>query len=192
MSQHSNKIGSRLSTIRYEMTRDFMAHYTANKIPEFTEENEEMMLKIFQIPNMETCIVTGETIRKSGGDHLFEVRGYLRKTGKCGIEQKWNRLPVSTGQNVKYKKYKCHDKTGKEYKKNIGWEELTEDEFNQQTDDMKERYLQIRKWMKYCQSQGVSLGWELPEEAVNEMEKSISIAMENLQKGLTRMKEISD
>jgi len=188
MANKSSKMKSRLSTIRYEMTRDFIAHYASTRVPEFTVENENKLMEIFQLPNLKTCIVTGEKVAKSGGDHLFEVRGYLKKTGKVGIEQKWNRLPVSTGENIRYKKYKF-ETNGKEYVKNIGFEILTEEELVKCSDEKKSLYHKIRNWVDYCEGQNVSLGFQMPEAAEREMENSIGKAMDILLTGIEKMKQ---
>ena len=191
MAGQSSKMKSRLSTIRYEMTRDFIAHHTSKIIPEFTSEDEQKMMEIFEIPDMKTCVVTGEKVAKSGGDHLFEVRGYLKKTGKVGIEQKWNRLPVSTSENIRYKKFKFTDDNGKSYTKNIGWEELTDAEFNLCTPKQQRLYRNIRKWFSYCDEKNVMLGVEMPDGARIEMEKAIDSAMDILLEGIERMKNTS-
>jgi hypothetical protein len=187
MAGKSSKMKSRLSTIRYEMTRDFMSDFASKRVPQFTEEHENKLMEIFEIPNLKTCIVTGEKVAKSGGDHLFEVRGYLKKTGKVGIEQKWNRLPVSTGENIRYKKYKFTE-NGKEYVKNIGYELLTEDELRQCSKEKKALYHKIRNWVNYCERQNVSLGYIMPKEAEKEMEIAIEKAMEILLLGIENMK----
>ena len=101
------------------MTRDFVADYTSRHIPEFTAKDEIAMKKIFSIPNLNTCVVTGQEVANSGGDHLFEVRGQFKKTGKVGIEQRWNRIPVLPEENKRYKKYEFVDPNGKKYYKNI-------------------------------------------------------------------------
>ena len=189
MTGKSSKIKSRLSTIRYEMTRDFIAHHTSTLIPDFTEENENKLMDIFKIPDLKTCIVTGEKVKKSGGDHLFEVRGYLKKTGKVGIEQKWNRLPVSTGENIRYKKYKFETLKGDMYTKNIGFELLTEQELRLCSDDKKSLYHKIRNWVDYCESQNVSLGYEMPKAAEREMDLAIQKAMDVLLAGIENMKQ---
>ena len=183
---------SRLSTIRYEMTRDFIEYYTSDTIPEFTEDHATKLMEIFQIPNMQTCIVTGEKVAKGKGDHLFEVRGYLKKSGKVGIEQKWNMLPVSGTENTRYKKFKFTDKLGKKYTKNIGFEELTEEELAKCSDREKSLYQMIRRWFAYCESQNVKLGWEMPKSAEDEMEAAIDEAMQVLLMGIEKMKQSLD
>ena len=104
MAGQSSKMKSRLSTIRYEMTRDFIAHHTSKIIPEFTSEDEQKMMEIFEIPDMKTCVVTGEKVAKSGGDHLFEVRGYLKKLAglvlnKNGIDCRYQLAKTSAIRN---------------------------------------------------------------------------------------------
>jgi len=173
------------------MTRDFIAHHTSKIIPDFTEKDEQKMMDIFGIPDLKTCVVTGEKVAKSGGDHLFEVRGYLKKTGKVGIEQKWNRLPVSTSENIRYKKFKFTDTNGKSYTKNIGWEELTEFEYENCTPQQQKLYRNIRNWFSYCEGKNVMLGVEMPEPARIEMENAIESAMEILLHGIENMKNTS-
>ena len=167
MAGQSSKMKSRLSTIRYEMTRDFIAHHTSKIIPEFTSEDEQKMMEIFEIPDMKTCVVTGEKVAKSGG------------------------LPVSTSENIRYKKFKFTDDNDKSYTKNIGWEELTDAEFNLCTSKQQRLYQNIRKWFSYCEEKNVVLGVEMPDAARIEMEKAIDSAMEILLEGIERMKNTS-
>lgn len=162
MARISSNVNSRKSTIRYEMTRDFVAKYTAKFIPEFSNEDRVKMLEIFQIPDLKTCIVTGQKVAKTGGDHLFEVRGYYKKTGKVGIEQKWNRLPVTTGENKRYKKYEFIDENNKKYTKNIGYQKLTENELKMCDHGKKKLYNNIQKWIDHCDSRSVKLYVEMP------------------------------
>ena len=53
MAGKSSKMKSRLSTIRYEMTRDFMSDFASKRVPQFTEEHESKLMEIFGISNEE-------------------------------------------------------------------------------------------------------------------------------------------
>jgi|GEM_PF-3569397 hypothetical protein len=187
MAKKSSNVRSRNSTIRYEMTRDFIANYTSKFIPGFSETDEAKMLEIFAIPDMKTCVVTGQKVSKTGGDHLFEVRGYYKKTGKVGIEQKWNRLPVTNDQNKRYKKYQFIDENEKKYTKNIGYENLTEEELKMCDEGQRELYQNIQTWIDYCDTRGVELGVEMPKDAEEKMNIAIEEAIDILEKGIENM-----
>ncbi|MDB0004595.1 hypothetical protein N9E21_01850 [Candidatus Poseidoniaceae archaeon] len=187
MAKKSSNVNSRKSTIRYEMTRDFVANYTAKFIPEFSDEDELKMLEIFNIPDLKTCIVTGQKVAKTGGDHLFEVRGYYKKTEKVGIEQKWNRLPVTTDENKRYKKYDFVDENHKKYTKNIGYQKLTEDELEMCDKQKKDLYNNIQNWVDYCDNRGVKLCVKMPTNAEKHMNTAIDEAFTILEKGIEKM-----
>ena len=42
----------------------------------------------YDVKDMKECFVTGKQ-SKGVGDHLYEVNGYHRYTGKRGINDKW-------------------------------------------------------------------------------------------------------
>ena len=187
MAKKSSNVNSRKSTIRYEMTRDFVANYTAKFIPEFSDADQIKMLGIFKIPDLKTCIVTGQKVAKTGGDHLFEVRGYYKKTDKVGIEQKWNRLPVTTDENKRYKKYDFVDENHKRYTKNIGYQKLTKNELEMCDKGKKELYNNIQTWIDYCDSRGVKLYVKMPTEAEKQMNDAIDEAFAIFEKGIEKM-----
>lgn len=187
MAKQARNVNSRKSTIRYEMTRDFVADYTSRHIPEFTAKDEIAMKKIFSIPNLNTCVVTGQEVAKSGGDHLFEVRGYFKKTGKVGIEQRWNRIPVLPEENKRYKKYEFVDPNGKKYYKNIGFEDLSDEELESCSLDKIRLYQSIKSWFEYCDERGVKLFVQMPKKAEEVMNNAVDLAFEILENGVNSM-----
>jgi hypothetical protein len=54
----AQKTAGRGSSLRYELIRDFSKLYNKN-IPEYTDSDKERKLEIFNIPNSETSIVSG-------------------------------------------------------------------------------------------------------------------------------------
>ena len=93
--------------------------------------------------------MTGK-ISNGKGDHIYEVRGFLKETGCYGSESEWNIIPVIGSENKKYKKM-CG--------KDIGYETLTYDEFEQCTEQQRDIYKKIIKWKHYCNDRGGKLVW---------------------------------
>jgi hypothetical protein len=173
----AQKTAGRGSSLRYELIRDFSKLYNKN-IPEYTDSDKERKLEIFNIPNSETSIVSGEPTTKGGGDHLYEVRGYYRHTSQYGIESEWNKLPVTAGENKSYKKM-CG--------KDVGWQKLTEEELTTLSEDNQILYRCIQEWFSYCESRGVSLCFEMPETVEDIMEETVENALTALRRGFQQM-----
>ena len=126
--------------------------------PEFTEDDRKKKCEIFGIPNDKTCFITGKPC-KGTGDHLFEINGYANKTnGLHGTDDEWNKIPVIGAKNKSYK-----TKFGKNKKKNIGYQDLTDEELKECTDEQKIYYQKIKLWKEYVKKRGASLTWKLTE-----------------------------
>lgn len=139
-----------------------------NPNPEFTQEDLKKKLEILDVKDMKECFVTGKQ-SKGVGDHLYEVNGYHRYTGKRGINDKWNLLPVTGEKNKKYKKFHFM-MDNKIVKKDIGYQDLTEEELlylisseNEEEIKMAEVYLKVNQWKSYVKSRGASLCFEETE-----------------------------
>jgi len=139
-----------------------------NLNPIFTKENEKMKLKIFGIENIKTCFISGNPVN-GVGDHFYEINGYYKKTGKRGIDDPWNILPVCGVLNKSYKIFKFK-MNGKNIKKNIGYEELTNVELQFLIDsdeedyrEMADIYCKINKWKEYVEQLEANICYEEKE-----------------------------
>ena len=136
--------------------------------PIFTEENKKMKLKIFGIDNIKTCFITGTSVN-GVGDHFYEINGYYKKTGKRGLDDPWNIIPVCGPKNKTYKIFKFK-MDGKNIKKNIGYEPLTMVELGFLIDSDEEKYREmadiyckIYEWKLYVEMQGAVICYEEDE-----------------------------
>ena len=126
--------------------------------PKFTEDDRKKKCEIFNIPNDKICFITGKPC-KGTGDHLFEINGYAKKTnGLHGTNDEWNKIPVIGSKNKSYK-----TKFGKN-NKNIGYQDLTDEELKKCTNDQKNIYQKIKSWKEYVKKRGASLTWKLTEK----------------------------
>ena len=136
--------------------------------PIFTEENKKMKLKIFGIDNIKTCFITGTSVN-GVGDHFYEINGYHKKTGKRGLDDPWNIIPVCGPKNKTYKIFKFK-MDGKNIKKNIGYEPLTMvelgfliDSDEEEYREMADIYCKIYEWKLYVEKQGAIICYEEDE-----------------------------
>ena len=116
----------RWSTINYELTKVFSVVESIGINPVFTEDDYKKKLEIFEIPNHKTCFISGEK-SKGRGDHIYEINGYYKYTQLYGIDDRWNTVPVKVSLNKGYKKLKFI-MNGKQIEKDIGYQDLTEEE----------------------------------------------------------------
>ena len=156
---------------KYYLTKVIMSKKPRNPSPE--PDDIRRKKEIFGIPDLNTCIVTGEPC-KGKGDHLFEINGYAKDTMKeygkemHGCDDWWNILPVVGRKNTSYKKYKFHDgKTTKD----IGWQTLTDDEQASLTPEKKCLYDKIQEWKKYVEERGAKLCYAFTEGDIAFMAK---------------------
>ena len=127
--------------------------------PEFTKEDRKKKCEILNIQNCKTCFISSEK-SKGVGDHLFEINGYAKVTnGKHGTYDEWNTVPVVGKLNKSYKKFKFENGNTKD----IGYQKLTQEGFNECSEKNKVIYTKIMKWQKYVRSRGAQLYWELTE-----------------------------
>ena len=141
-----------------------------NPNPEYTNEDNQKKLEIFDIPNNKTCFVTG--LKSNGrGDHIWEMNGYHKYTNRRGINDQWNIIPVVGSKNKTYKKIQFTMPDGKLVKKDIGYQKLTEEEelyMLQSEDDILmdsiRIYKQLEKWKQYVAERGAVLSFEEPNK----------------------------
>jgi|TARA_Y100000389_G_C17382128_1_gene474941 hypothetical protein len=153
----------------YYLSKYLSALLLEKKInPIFTKENEKMKLKIFGIDNIKICFISGKPVN-GVGDHFYEINGYHKKTGKRGIDDPWNILPVCGALNKSYKIFKFK-MNGKNIKKNIGYEPLTMvelgfliDSDEEEYREMAEIYCKIYEWRTYVEQQEAIICYEEDE-----------------------------
>lgn len=123
--------------------------------PFFTAEDLKTKLEIFGIDDEYTCFVSKEKQKAKGGDHLWEINGYNVATDYRGVDDEWNIIPVSSKLNTSYKIFDF-TMNNKKIKKNIGYETLTDDEYNylRHSNNTTHRkyvdiYDKITRWKRY-------------------------------------------
>ena len=122
--------------------------------PPFTKKDLQQKLKICGVPNLQTCIVTRKEKGVKVGDHVYETKGYFRKTGRYGIDDEWNTLPVCGAKNMSYKVFRHANK-------NIGYQTLTKREIKKCTKEQLRIYKIISNWKKYVKKRGAKMSFKL-------------------------------
>ena len=120
---------NRHSDQKYYLTKVLSEKYLIeNPNPVYTEEDHQKKLEIFEIPDDRTCFITGYD-SNGVGDHIYEINGYYRYTNRRGVNDNWNIVPVVGSRNKSYKKIKFTI-DGSKVKKDIGYQELTDEELD--------------------------------------------------------------
>ena len=146
---------NRWSDQKYYLNR-YLYYKNHDTNPTFTREDLKKKCEILEIPNCKTCFITGKECNGKG-DHLFEINGYAKVTnGLHGVYDDWNTVPVIGSMNKTYKT-KYNDK-------NIGYQELTDNDLLQCTDEQKTIYNKIQRWKEYVISRGASLTWKFNDQ----------------------------
>jgi hypothetical protein len=153
----------RWSDQNYYIVKALSAIYLkSNPNPDFTEKDYKMKCEIFDIPNDNTCFISGK-LSKGIGDHIYEINGYFKYTKKRGINDKWNLIPVAGEYNKNYKIFKFN-MNGINVKKNIGYETLTDNELiflvssiNHKYIEMADIYVKLHAWKMYVKKRGAKL-----------------------------------
>ena len=140
--------------------------------PEYTKQDEIEKCRILEIPKTNTCFITG-TSCNGVGDHVYEVNGYHRYTQKRGINDQWNIVPVCGTSNKIYKKVKFIMPNGTLVNKDIGYEELTEEEllflYQSTESDLISYaliYNKLKKWKEYVKKRGAIICYEEPDNFI--------------------------
>ena len=189
MERAIKKAKGRHSDQKYYLTKILCEKWLLkNPNPEYTKEDNQKKLEIFDIPDNRTCFVTG--LKSNGtGDHIYEINNYHKYTGRRGINDQWNIVPVVGSINKKYKKIKFTMSDGKLVKKDIGYQKLTEEEklyLLQSEDDTHidfiRVYRQLEKWNQYVVERGAVMSFVEPNEF-----KQIRIDFRNKYDELWRM-----
>lgn len=163
---------NRHSDQKYYLTKVLSEKYLIeNPNPVYTEEHHKKKLEIFEIPNNRTCFITGDD-SNGVGDHIYEINGYYRHTNRRGVNDDWNIVPVVGSKNKSYKKIKF-TMDGSKVKRDIGYQELTEEEQlfllqseNEEHIKFMETYMKIMKWKEYVHRCGAVMSYKEPENFI--------------------------
>lgn len=118
-------------------------------------QDREWKLKICGIPDERTCFVTKKSGGVGRGDHVFETKGYFKLTGKFGVDDDWNILPVAGSLNNTYKIFQFKDG----HVKNVGFQNLTRAELAECSKKQKHIYNVIRRWRAYTKRRNIRLSF---------------------------------
>lgn len=191
-SLNKKKKNNKLKTIekrkKRALARHTDSHYYITKYltsvivynPIFEDRDLNKKLEIFGIPDIHTCFISGTTQQGKGGDHLFEINGYSNITDFRGVDDEWNMIPVSSKYNVSYKiiKFSMNDKI---VKKNIGYEELTDEELSCLEESDRTIYEKISAWIKYVSKRGAIIKFKNPNnynKVLEDFSEEYKLAME--------------
>jgi len=143
-----------------------IGYITTNHRP--TAADKGAKKRIFDIEKDNQCVISG-MISSGAGDHMFEINGYAKQTGKHGRYDWWNTIPVIGLWNKKYKKIPVMTREGPVVK-DIGlhylpvdhpeYVEITAEQLEECLPEHGRIYNMFVEWKKYCESQGVSLFFE--------------------------------
>ena len=188
------------STISYEIIKGLTgAAVTAINNPTFTAADRNKKCQIFGIPDTVTSFIS-KTAAKGTGDHIFEIRGYYKKTGLYGVDDEWNTVPCTHAENKSWKKFTVWDGTTtwarggtkhkrgdpKLVKKDVGHESLTEANLNylktkadsesnksasQSATQKLHHYKMLDQWKDYCRSRGARLSYSPTCDQIQEIEE---------------------
>lgn len=122
--------------------------------PPFTKQDLKQKLKICGVPDLQTCLVTRQKKGVKVGDHVYETKGYFRRTGCYGVDDEWNTLPVCGAKNMSYKVFR-------HVNKNIGFQTLTNRELQKCTREQRRIYKIIKSWKRYVKKRGAKMSFKL-------------------------------
>lgn len=151
---------------RKAMLPEPIGYIKINRLPTIADKKKKK--DIFQINVDNQCVISG-MISSGAGDHMFEINGYAKQTGKHGRYDWWNTIPVIGTWNKKYKKIPVVTKEGMKildiglhylpgnHRKCVN---LTEEQLEECLPEHARIYNMFVEWKKYCEIQGVSLFFE--------------------------------
>ena len=132
--------------------------------PPFTAKDRRQKLKICGVANLRTCLVTREEKGVKVGDHVYETKGYHRKTGRYGIDDEWNTLPVGGAKNISYKVFR-------HLNKNVGYQTLTRRELKTCTVEQQRVYTILTQWKRYVKKRGAKMSFKLTKKQESHLEE---------------------
>lgn len=172
--------GRKFDTAKHVELHYIREYLEPRNVP-FDQEAACMKKHIFGQDWGQRCIWTGDYPKKGlSVDHVFDVRGGYgnkkkRKTGwhdggLRGGDSQWNILMVRQELNSGYKIFNHTKDHG--WRKNVGWQVLTQEEESQCTLQEIDLYSKIKQWRRYCDQRGARYCWEFPREMNIELENA--------------------
>lgn len=138
-----------------EVLNCYIKPWSQHLNPPMSPRDKQWKLKICNVPNDKTCFVTGKTSGVGRGDHVFETKGYYNLTGKFGVDDDWNTLPVAGSLNNSYKIFQFKDG----HVKHVGFQTLTPSELSECTKKQKHIYGVIRRWRAYTKRRNIKMSF---------------------------------
>ena len=93
-------------------------------------------------------------------------------TNRYGSDSPWNTIFVISELNSGYKIFKF-EKNGREWKKQIGYETLTGEEYNMCDEKHKKIYNAINDWREYVNMRGACMSYEFSKEKNQKIDETI-------------------
>lgn len=184
VSQHTT---SRTTTILRDLVRDYGNTLEANVNPDYDDAADAKYTQIFGVSRKQ-CFITFKNVNPVGGDHLYAVRGYYRYTQRYGFDSMWNRINTYYSDTQDYKIFKVVDSQGRVLvQKDIGYEELTEDELLYFPEKKQEIYWKVARWKAYLRHRKVQLSYHIPDDLNTQIIKVVHDSLNQLQQSVVQL-----
>ena len=173
MPSPTSLVSGRSTTIQRDLVRDIDNRLQLN--PTFTSIDRVVRNALF---DPTCCFVSGKPLRPGAtGDHLYEVRNYYRVTGCYGVDAQWNRIPVHQSVNTNYKVFEIVLPCGTAVKRNVGYETLTNEEYDACTPKQRFIYDLLQQWIAYVGYRRARLSYALPRDTSKRMNEVVRRAL---------------
>ena len=173
MPSPTSLVSGRSTTIQRDLVRDIDNRLQLN--PTFTSIDRVVRNALF---DPTCCFVSGKPLRPGAtGDHLYEVRNYYRVTGCYGVDAQWNRIPVHQSVNTNYKVFEIALPCGTTVKRNVGYETLTNEEYDACTPKQRFIYDLLQQWIAYVGYRRARLSYALPRDTSKRMNEVVRRAL---------------
>ena len=181
-STSSDHTTERVTTLLRELIRDYGNIVESTFNPSYDDEAEAEYRRIFGVASRAECFITHRRVNPARGDHLYAVRQYHRHTGRCGVDSRWNRINTYYNDTRDYKVFRANDSQGNlVVDKDIGYQDLTEEELNHFDEDKKIIYHKVTEWKAYLQRRNVHLSFPLSSEIGQHIRDIVQQGLEQIQ-----------
>lgn len=175
------KIGARRADTQYYFALTLLKKLDATQ-PTWSPADTAEMCRIFEISDKNTCIITKKSKGVGRGDHVYDVCKNLWSDGILGSDHLCNRLPVTGALNAGYKIFPGkHPETGKARKfqcsgvsKNIGIEELTDEEIKELLPENLDLYRKFQQRKEYLKRRGFKDHYVLDKKIIGSIEYALN------------------
>ena len=194
---------SKIAARKYDTAKHAELHLLRTQVEHlnipFDEAAERKRCEIWG-PNWKTtCAWTGTHIPTGKGlsiDHLFPIRGAYgnsrnSKTGWLdgglrGSDSPWNRVMVLKQLNSGFKIFNHMADHG--WKKDVGYQDLTEEELGQCTFQEQLFYKKLDLWRAYARSRGAHYHWKFSKETNIALDEHYTFIYDLLERGLDNIR----